>query len=294
MGISSMRFALSEASDRGYMRFIQNPSIKNVGNQNGLIVVPRIANLNRNGNVVTTRAKGNGVGIQLQAEEFDLMTAVGDINKIEEVNANYILMANLQQASTSGTQTDKALVYNSDGSTEVHHYENCYDNDILNIFTQKEQYTELLELITEPHPVQQNNNNVIFVESCMEHSGGTVEQHPATVEKTHACFESLYNNLVTDVEKVNTFNHKMKETNADLTTELARYKGQEKRLKADITTGVNQIVTIFLIKSSIHLLDQIDITSLIHIEFRKSPTVVLFDDDTGRMFWQDLNVLARS
>ncbi|GKD49325.1 hypothetical protein Tco_1278301 [Tanacetum coccineum] len=190
---------------------VQNPSIKNVGNQNGLIVVPRIANLNRNGNVVTTRAKGNG-----------------DINKIEEVNANYILMANLQQASTSGTQTDKALVYNSDGSTEVHHYENCYDNDILNIFTQKEQYTELLELITEPHPVQQNNNNVIFVESCVEHSGGTVEQHPATVEKTRACFESLYNNLVTDVEKVNTFNHKMKETNADLTTELARYKGQEK------------------------------------------------------------------
>ncbi|GJV92487.1 hypothetical protein Tco_1540300 [Tanacetum coccineum] len=35
--------------------------------------------------------------------------------KFEEVNANCILMANLQQASTTGTQTDKAPVYDSDG-----------------------------------------------------------------------------------------------------------------------------------------------------------------------------------
>ncbi|GKB25792.1 hypothetical protein Tco_0865193 [Tanacetum coccineum] len=41
--------------------------------------------------------------IQLQAKEFDLMDVVEDLDKIEEVNANCILMANLQQASTSGT-----------------------------------------------------------------------------------------------------------------------------------------------------------------------------------------------
>nr|GEW21082.1 hypothetical protein [Tanacetum cinerariifolium] len=57
-------------------------------------------------------------GIQLQAEEFDLMVTAADLDEIEEVNANCILMANLQQASTSGTQYDKALVYDSDGSTE--------------------------------------------------------------------------------------------------------------------------------------------------------------------------------
>nr|GEX31773.1 reverse transcriptase domain-containing protein [Tanacetum cinerariifolium] len=39
-------------------------------------------------------------GIQLQAEEYDLMAAAADLNEIEEVNANCILMANLQQAST--------------------------------------------------------------------------------------------------------------------------------------------------------------------------------------------------
>ncbi|GKF22832.1 integrase, catalytic region, zinc finger, CCHC-type containing protein, partial [Tanacetum coccineum] len=58
-------------------------------------------------------------GIQLQAEEFDLMAATANLDEIEEVNANCILMANLQQASTSGTQTDKAPVYDSDGSAEL-------------------------------------------------------------------------------------------------------------------------------------------------------------------------------
>ncbi|GJZ21762.1 hypothetical protein Tco_0558801, partial [Tanacetum coccineum] len=111
------------------------------------------------------------------------------------------VITNLQQASTSGTQTDKAPVYDSDGSAEVHEYDNCYNNEIFNMFTQEEH---------------------------VEQSGGTVEQHPATVEETRAYFESLYINLAIEVEKVNTVNQKMKETNADLTIELARYKNQEK------------------------------------------------------------------
>ncbi|GJR99858.1 hypothetical protein Tco_0316367 [Tanacetum coccineum] len=70
------------------------------GNQNGVIVV-------RAGN---SSSNGNEAEIQLQAEEFDLMAAEADLDEIEEVNANCILMANLQQASTSSTQTDKAPV----------------------------------------------------------------------------------------------------------------------------------------------------------------------------------------
>nr|GEW79914.1 retrovirus-related Pol polyprotein from transposon TNT 1-94 [Tanacetum cinerariifolium] len=63
-------------------------------------------------------AQKEEAGIQLHAEEFDLMAAAADLDEIEEVNANCILMANLQQASTSVTQTDKAPVYDSDGSAE--------------------------------------------------------------------------------------------------------------------------------------------------------------------------------
>ncbi|GJX57266.1 hypothetical protein Tco_0287163 [Tanacetum coccineum] len=180
---------------------------QNVGNQNGLIVVLRIANQNPNGNgnVVAAQDEGNVIrkngnqnkvlqlqrilgsswlvnlhspnqgrmdekaGIQLQPKEFDLMDAVGDLDENEDVNANCILMANLQQASISGTQTDKALVFDSDGSSEVQLSDNCYNNDIFNMFTQEEQYIELLNPIPEPHQVQQNDSNVIYEDSSMEH-----------------------------------------------------------------------------------------------------------------------------
>ncbi|GJW64833.1 hypothetical protein Tco_0116717 [Tanacetum coccineum] len=130
------------------------------------------------------------------------MAAATDLDKIEEVNANCILMANLQQVSTSGTQSNKAPVYDSDGSAEVHDYDNCYNNEIFNMFTQREQYIELLEPIPEPRQVQQNHSNVIPAVSSVEQ--------------------------VAEVEKVNSVNRKMKETNAKLTTKLARYKNQEK------------------------------------------------------------------
>nr|GFA86844.1 hypothetical protein [Tanacetum cinerariifolium] len=63
-------------------------------------------------------AQKEEAGIQLQAEEYDLMAAAADLDEIKEVNVNCILMANLQQASTSGTQTDSAPVYDTDGSAE--------------------------------------------------------------------------------------------------------------------------------------------------------------------------------
>nr|GFC65782.1 hypothetical protein [Tanacetum cinerariifolium] len=63
-------------------------------------------------------AQKEEAGIQLQAEEYDLMAVAANLDKIKEVNANCILMANLQQASSSGTQTDSTPVYDSDKSAE--------------------------------------------------------------------------------------------------------------------------------------------------------------------------------
>nr|GFA80383.1 hypothetical protein [Tanacetum cinerariifolium] len=103
-------------------------------------------------------AQKEEAGIQLQAEEYDLMATAADLDEIEEVNTNCILMSNLQQASTSGTQIDSAPVYDTDGSAEVH--ENCDDNEIFNMFTQEEQYTELLEPIPESH---QEKSTVSFL-----------------------------------------------------------------------------------------------------------------------------------
>ncbi|GJY72687.1 retrovirus-related pol polyprotein from transposon TNT 1-94 [Tanacetum coccineum] len=159
------------------------------------------------------------------------MAAAADLDEIKEVNANCILMANLQQASTSGTQSNKALVYDSDGSARVQLHDNCYNDEIFNMFTQEDQYTKLLEPIPEPYQVPQNDSNVISKVSSVEQGRGTVEQHPVNVEETRAYQESLFHNLVTEVKKVNLVNRKMNETNAELTTELARYKNQEKCLK---------------------------------------------------------------
>nr|GEW19439.1 hypothetical protein [Tanacetum cinerariifolium] len=113
--------------------------------------------------------KKEEAGIQLQPEEYDLMAAAADLDEIEEVNANYILIANLQQASTSGTQTDSAPVYDTDGSAE-------------------------------------NDNDVISEDTSVEQGGETVEQHSANFEETCVLYESLYQNLAIEVEKVNSVN----------------------------------------------------------------------------------------
>ncbi|GJU38099.1 hypothetical protein Tco_1186453 [Tanacetum coccineum] len=84
---------------------------------------------------------------------------------------------------------------------EVYHSENCYDNDIFNMFTQEEEYTELLEPILEPRQIQQNDSNIISMVSSLEQSGRTIEQHPANVEETRVLYDSLYNNLAIEVEK---------------------------------------------------------------------------------------------
>nr|GFA08188.1 hypothetical protein [Tanacetum cinerariifolium] len=206
------------------------------GRMNELVVVLGITDQNGTGNIVAARdelliAQKEEARIQLQAEEFDFMAAVGDLDKIEEVNANFILMANLQHASTSGTQVDKAPVYDTDGSTEVQLNDKCYDNEIFNMSTQEEKYKDLLEPILEPQLVPQNDNHVTSVAPSMVQSVGTVETSYAPNEETRAHQETVYRTLVDQVSQVNMVNYNMRATNAELKSELARYKIQEQRIE---------------------------------------------------------------
>nr|GEY66410.1 hypothetical protein [Tanacetum cinerariifolium] len=179
----------TQPSQLGIYRVDQNLRVQNIRNQNGLIGVPRNANQNGNDNLIAARAEGNATGHN------------ADLDEIEEVNANCILMVNLQQVTASGTQTDKAPLYDSDGSAEVHNYEDCYEKDIFNMFTQEEQYTELLEPILESHQVP-HNNNVISKVTSAEQSEETVEQHPANVEETQAAkFVGDFKSLAKEVDE---------------------------------------------------------------------------------------------
>nr|GFA53385.1 hypothetical protein [Tanacetum cinerariifolium] len=128
------------------------------------------------------------------------MAAVANLDDVEEVNANCILMANLQQASTSGTQSDSTPVYDTDRSAEVH--KNYDDNEIFNMFTQEEQYTELLEPIPELHQVPQNDTDVVFEVTVVVQGREIVEHHPVNFEETRALYDSLYQNLATAYTKL--------------------------------------------------------------------------------------------
>nr|GEV96741.1 hypothetical protein [Tanacetum cinerariifolium] len=106
----------------------QNLRVRNIGNQNGLIGVLGNANHNLNGNgyfvrncIVRPRRKDDAylqtqlliaqkeeAGIQPQVKEFELMAAAADLDEIEEVNANCILMANLQMTLETHNRSSSA------------------------------------------------------------------------------------------------------------------------------------------------------------------------------------------
>ncbi|GJW12352.1 hypothetical protein Tco_1578179 [Tanacetum coccineum] len=101
----------------------------------GGIQFRQIVNQNGNGNVAAARTEGNGnrnnenqircynfQGVHSKAKEkgcFLSSDLTADCSKGRRSKSELHLKDNLQQASTSGTQTDNAPVYDSDGSTEL-------------------------------------------------------------------------------------------------------------------------------------------------------------------------------
>nr|GFC25011.1 hypothetical protein [Tanacetum cinerariifolium] len=201
---------------------VQNPRIQNVG-KNGLIGVQG------NGSLVAARAEGNAAGQNVNQIRCYNCKGVGHYARNCTVRPRRRDAAYLQtqlliaQKEEAGIQL-QAKEYNLMAAAA-----DLDEIEEVNAICSKHQprYTELLEPIHESHQVPHNDNDVISEDSSVEQGGETVEQHPINFEETRALYESLYKNLATDVEKVNSVNRKLKETNADMTTELARYKNQE-------------------------------------------------------------------
>ncbi|GJR38493.1 hypothetical protein Tco_1214177 [Tanacetum coccineum] len=218
----SKAFQLNNTTQTNNNQRIQNQGIQNAKNQNGLIVISGIANQNpnRNGNVVIAQAEGNANGNN--GNQIRCYNCQGD----DHLACNCRVKPGKQDAAYLQKQMQIAL--KEEAGIQLTQEEFDFMADAGAYEEIERQYTKLLEPIPESHQVLQNDSNVISKVSSVEQSGGIVEQHPATLEETRALYDSLYNNLATEVEKVNSVNRKFREYNVDLTTELARYKNQEK------------------------------------------------------------------
>nr|GEW00518.1 hypothetical protein [Tanacetum cinerariifolium] len=151
------------------------------------IAQPGIANQNGTGNIVAARADGTGNGNQARLSCSLLKRKKQGFNFKQNNLTSFLL------------QLDNAPVYDADGSAEVQLNDNCYDNEIFNMFTQEEQYTDLLEPIPEPQLVPQNDKHVTYVAPSMVQSGGTVETSSAPNEETRVHQETAYRNLINQV-----------------------------------------------------------------------------------------------
>nr|GEV61877.1 reverse transcriptase domain-containing protein [Tanacetum cinerariifolium] len=107
---------------------ITQPDMNMSQDINMKMVDDNVRNQYGNGNVVTTLAEGNGInGIQSTQEKFKFMVAADAYEETKRVKVDLTLEDTLQQASTSGTQSDNAHVYDSDRSTEIS-YDKAYND----------------------------------------------------------------------------------------------------------------------------------------------------------------------
>nr|GEX05372.1 hypothetical protein [Tanacetum cinerariifolium] len=186
---------------------VQNAGVQSGGNQNGLVVVPGIANQSGTGNVVVARVEGTGIGNQSMCYNYRGLGHIASncTTRPRRRDAAYLqtqlFIAQKEEAGIQLQAEEFDFMAVADGSAEVHLNDNCYDNKIFNMFTQDEQYTNLLEPIPELQLVPQNENHVTSV---------------APIDQ---------------VAQVNLVNCNMRATNAELKSELARYKIQEQHVE---------------------------------------------------------------
>nr|GEW53590.1 putative ribonuclease H-like domain-containing protein [Tanacetum cinerariifolium] len=200
---------------------VQTAGVQNGRNQNGLVVVPGIANQNGTINVVAAWAEGTGNGNQTRCyncrglEELDFMAAAGDLNKIEEVNANCILMANLQHASTSGTQLDKAPVYDTNGSAKEDKFLDkevdleARIKDLENILLKRDQTVQTMHMLNpKPDSFYHPNQKMALVVLV-----------PQTTKSKEELFLSNVSNMVTVPKTISIPNEELLD---DTTPSIAR------------------------------------------------------------------------
>nr|GFB05430.1 hypothetical protein [Tanacetum cinerariifolium] len=175
------------------------------GNQNGLVVVPEIANQNGTGNIVAVRAEGTRNGNQARCYNY---RGLGHIAR----NCT----ARPKRRDVAYLQTQLLIAQKEEAGIQLQAQEFDFmaaagianQSGTSNVVDARAEGTGIgnqasiriyLEPIPEPQLVPQNDNHVASVTPSMVQSGGTVETIFAPNEKTCAHQETVYRNLVDQV-----------------------------------------------------------------------------------------------
>nr|GFC20291.1 hypothetical protein [Tanacetum cinerariifolium] len=155
----------------------QNPRVQNVGNQNGLIGVQGngIQNQIENGNLVAVRAEGNAAGHNENQIRCYNCRGVGYFARDCTVRP--------RRRDAAYLQTQLLLAQKEEAGIQL----------------QAEEY-DLMAAAADLNEIKEVTD--------VEQGGETVEQHPVNFKKTRALYDSLYQNLAVEVEKVNSVNRK--------------------------------------------------------------------------------------
>nr|GEV94875.1 hypothetical protein [Tanacetum cinerariifolium] len=188
-----------------------------VENMNGLSVVLEIANQYGNRNVVTAPAEGNvkprkrdaaylqqqlqialeeEAGIQSTQKEFEFMADVDAYEETKRVKVKCTSEDTLQQASTFGTQSDDAPVYDTDGSTEIS-YDKAY-NDMQQKIERLQ--AQLGDLKGKSSDTQCASNTLDHVTQKPEDKNMSLESQVLNYAKENAHLKTTYKNLFDSIK----------------------------------------------------------------------------------------------
>jgi hypothetical protein len=171
-------------------------------------------------------------GFQLNADENDFMDLMDDMKDREDIDANCIFMANLQEAKYD-IDSDTLPVYDTSAPSEVSNFNTWHNNDIFDMSPHEEQHYETPAPIYDTYPDTPSSSNILSATPYVNPNGGFVSQHAENDEEIHALFESLMNNCGIEIEKLKKVNREVKAANEKLTTELERYKENSKSFQID-------------------------------------------------------------
>jgi hypothetical protein len=132
-------------------------------------------------------AQKEKAGFQLNAEENDFMALMDDMEDREDIDANCIFMANLQEAKYD-TDSDTLPVYDTNAPSEVSNFNTCHNNDIFDMSPHEEQHSEKLAPTYDTYLDTPSSSNTPSATPDVNHNGGFVSQHAENDEETRALF----------------------------------------------------------------------------------------------------------